>query len=146
MVPYCPPKRHLRTREPSVKALITDLPDELLLQITALLTKTELLQLRLTHSALAPACLTEIQGRTKVLYIHSSPSVLRRIPEICDHPFTWQVEEVILLGHVPRSEIDEALKKDHAGRRLRSKFATWPLNFPTGKTVAQISNEEVGQR
>lgn len=143
MVHYQPPKRRSKAQRSGTYRKITDFSDEELLLITHHLTTDELRKLRATCNSIAPACLTEIQKRNRILYIHPSPSRLKAVPGACMHPFLAKVEEAILLGFVPLDKMKEKLEKDRNGKTMERKFATWPEVFPKdGKAVAQMSDVE----
>lgn len=136
----------MRDRRAEDKARITDLPDELLLQITSLLQMDDILKLRLTCTELAPAALTSVQSRMKIVYIHPSITSLRAVPDICAHPFSKAIEEVILLGKIPHEEVVLARQKDPKGKTLNRRFATWPLFFPRARSVHRIAEGEEDQQ
>lgn len=146
MVYYDPPKRHMRERRPDDKAQITDLPDELLLEITDGLSTDNILELRLTCTALAPAALTAVQRQMKILYVHPSIPSLRAVSEICAHPFSQEVQEVVLLGSVPHYEIGTVMENDPKGMTVAKRFSPWPLLFPEPKTAKSVSSQEHHQK
>ncbi len=87
----------------------TDLADETLLQVTRQLTTHDLLQLRLVCRHVVPSCNSVLAERCKTLHIYPSPTSLKHVLAICDHPvFSKHIEEVILLGKPMWSEIDKA--------------------------------------
>lgn len=124
------PQQHNR---PDVKHPITELPNELVDKITDELEIHDILKLRLTCRSLGPSTTNAVRRRTRALYIHPSPRSLRAVPEICEHAFSQKVEEVIILGNVPRKEMEDAIRKGAKGKELEKKFATWPVTFPKAK-------------
>lgn len=100
-------KRRNRTQpKQSTAKIITDLPDELLL---AILERTpdisDVLRLRATSRALMPACSSTVRDRLKVLYIHPSPSSVRRAIRISQSDLGSDIEEISIVNRVLWSEI-----------------------------------------
>lgn len=113
-------KRRNRTQpKQSAAKIITDLPDELLL---AILERTpdisDVLRLRATSRALVPACSSTVRDRLKVLYIHPSPSSVRRAISLSQSDLGSDIEEISIVNRVLWPEIR---RKPDAGFQY-----TWP--------------------
>ncbi|CZT16011.1 uncharacterized protein RCC_01851 [Ramularia collo-cygni] len=128
MVFYNPPKRQPRK---AADGKITDLPDELLLNVLNYLGPNDTQKFRATCRAFAPIGSTAIAQRYKILYISPMRSSLLAAVEICAHPiFSSIIEEVVVLGSEPQREQSKWY------REFGDYLLTWPTTFPTvGKTV-----------
>lgn len=132
---YIPRKRTVKPALSHHGLTITDLPDEMLLEILKHADTDTITKFRLTCSNFTAAGNSALQTRLKTLYIHSTIPSLRRAVEICGHPLLgMEIEEVALLG--------KSLQDHHEWSR--SGYATddevfsilsmvWPMEFPSPK-------------
>ena len=152
MVFYVPPKRLRRHRGKEEKASITDLPDELLLQVQQYLDTQSVLNMRLCRSFMVPTCNTSIQERLKVLYIHPSTNALRTAIDICLHPiFGQEINEVVLLGRSMWQDIEKVYPGYREGGTehktytdtsgWNTRFKPWPPNLHSVSKGCNVTAE-----
>lgn len=148
MVFYLLPKHiryHLNKRPDDGATTITDLPDELLLQILSDVDPLSVLRFRLSCAGAVRSCNSALQQRLKTIYIDPSMRSLQTALKICEHPmFNEEIEQVTLLGKPMWREIERV---DPSYRRhlrvdlsphsqyvtLRnSRFRVWPVEIYSG--------------
>lgn len=75
-----------------------------------------------------PACSSTVRARLKVLYIHPSPSSVRRAINICQSDLSSDIEEICLVNKVQWYEIRRRLRHcSECGLEY-----TWPSGTPKG--------------
>ncbi|KAK4619638.1 hypothetical protein CLAFUW4_11123 [Fulvia fulva] len=143
MVHHKRPHRRLRQQQNAKQmAKMTDLPDELLLQVVEDLAPDDILKPRLTCKKVAPAANTAIQKRMKCLYIHLSTNSLRTFRDFCHHPL-WAsaTTKVVFLGDNDLSPIPQTISSwstPKEWQKWSQMFAPWPAAFPPAKSRSRI--------
>ena len=124
-------RRGARPKQPSAKATLNDLPDELLLHVLHSVDITAVLRLRETSRSFVPVCTEIIRDKLKVLYVHPSPSSVQRAIGICQSDLSPKVEEICFVSQTIFSR-----KYYPTGDRERRP---WPLRGPKDEKVTTHS-------
>ena len=129
---YTPRKRATIRQPTSNGPSLTDLPNELLLEILKHADTDTVTRFRLTCTSFTAAGNSELQRRLKTLYIHSTIPSLRRAVEICAHPLlSRDIEEVALLGKSLEDHSDFSRGWYDSGDLLLTRASmVWPSQFP----------------
>ena len=90
----------------------------------------DVLKLRQTCKKFTGPAFDIIKERCKVIYVHSSLTSLRTLRKICNHPLAENVEEVVLLTHVPRKELEKKFDDGIDDTwELKKRFTPWPAHL-----------------
>ena len=122
-----------QAKQPGAK--LTDLPDELLIQMLHDTDITVVLRLRATSKRFVHSCTEIIRDKLKILYVHPSPSSVLRAINICKSDLSSNVDEVCFVSKAP-NRITGAL--------ARGFDLPWPTHTPRdekGKPRKNPSNE-----
>jgi hypothetical protein len=100
---FQPSKKHrgAKPEQSGTRAAFLDVPDELLLHMIHQTDITAVLRLRETSRFFVNACTEVIRDKLKILYIHPSPSSVKRAIAICKSDLSTEVEEVCFVSQSP---------------------------------------------
>ncbi|OQO10535.1 hypothetical protein B0A48_03832 [Cryoendolithus antarcticus] len=131
-------RRQRRHPKPKATVTITDLPDELILDVLSYLDMDSVLKARVCNKHLFFVCGQAVHTRLRVLYIHPTRLSLRQAVAICNSAWAEGIKEVCLLGRVlwddmlteARNARLVAGEIDPARGYGTNKFKTWPPTMP----------------
>ncbi|KAM0714425.1 hypothetical protein Q7P37_010212 [Cladosporium fusiforme] len=132
-------RRHRAQKPKTTPKSLQDLPDELHLKILEQVPIVGVLKLRETSKAFVGVCSDALRARVKVLYIHPSPSSVRKAITICQSDLSSEIQEICFVSKIMWQIIRQ---RESAGRRPQAIHlaSSWP--FLTAQQDKPSSQDE----